>query len=372
MTGSGPAPLRAARPSFDGTPGLTQHPPGPHAPACAAALAPAEADPVPVPEQREPAAETVVLPEVPIDIDPPDGGSPFLGGIARVLGVAPEAERLRHYQAGAALARAGLAAVRPEAAEALRRTVRGDVVVVKGGYDRVETVLDHLGIPYVTVEPRRLAGAGLRPEQTLLVNCPGDVGARGRLAVRRFVRDGGTLLSTDWALRGLAQVAFPGVLLHNGMKTSDTVVGVRPRREPHPLLEGAFERGDDARWWLEIDSYPILVVARPLVTVPLKSTELMVRWGAAPVAVHFEHGRGEVFHMVSHFYLQRSDESGARLFGGSAAEQWAESRGGRFRAGQLSGMTVRQLQSATSSARLLVNLIAEKRARVEGERHAYR
>ena len=255
-----------------------------------------------------------------------------------------------------------MAATRPDLAAALADTAAGDIVVVEGRFDRVQDVLDRLGLPYTRVSESKVASLDLDPAQIVIVNCPGEVGVRGNLRIRRFVRDGGTLLATDWALRGCVQVAFPGMVVHNGVKTADAVVGVRPAHTPHPLLEGAFERGDDARWWLEGQSYPILVVARGKVKVLLKSYELMARWGAAPVAVLFRHGDGQVFHSISHFYLQRTDDPPGRK--GRSAADYAARKGGSLDTSRLAGMSARQLESATTSARLLANLVAEKRLRV--------
>ncbi|WP_224401692.1 hypothetical protein [Pseudonocardia sp. ICBG1034] len=323
---------------FDGVAGLTQYPAGPHASACAEAVeGPIGRFAATAPGERPP------------------------------TGPGPTAERLRHYEAGAMMARAGLARSRPDAGRTVDRTSAEDIVVLPGAYDRVQDVLDRLDLPYTMLPPAELAGTTLDPSQILIANCPGDVGT-GIGEVRRFVAEGGTLLSTDWALDRLVAQAFPGTVEPTGGSTADAVVGVRPGCGTHPLLEGAFGRGDSARWWLEVGSYPIRVRWWSGVTVLLESGELRRRWGASPVAVLFGHGRGEVYHMISHFYLQRSDEAGARP--GRSAREWAKQRGTRFRPGELEGITARQLESATSSARLLLNLIADKRVRVEEDRRA--
>jgi hypothetical protein len=170
--------------------------------------------------------------------------------------------RLGHYAAGARLALDGLSDQRPDLADVFARTTARDIVVVEGTMDRVEQILDLLAVPYTRVAPGELARRRLDPSQILIVNCPGEVGTRAVFKVRQFVRAGGTLLSTDWALRNLVQLAFPGMIVHNGVKTADAVVGIKPADPPHPLLEGAFDAGDDAQWWLEHDSHPILVLAR--------------------------------------------------------------------------------------------------------------
>ena len=52
------------------------------------------------------------------------------------------------------------------------------MVVVAGCYDHVESVLGALEVPHLLVQPEQVDSLGLRPEQLLIVNCPGQVRAR--------------------------------------------------------------------------------------------------------------------------------------------------------------------------------------------------
>ena len=65
-------------------------------------------------------------------------------------------------------------------------------------------------------------------------------------------------------------------------------------------------------WWLEGSSYPTRILDPDRVQVLIRSRELESRWGESAVAVLFRHGQGEVFHMVSHYYLQRTETRDAR------------------------------------------------------------
>jgi hypothetical protein len=60
-------------------------------------------------------------------------------------------------------------------------------------------------------------------------------------------------------------------------------------------------------WWLEGSSYPIQILDKKKVKVLVRSDELKRRYGHDPVIVSFEWGEGIVYHMISHFYLQRSE-----------------------------------------------------------------
>jgi len=146
----------------------------------------------------------------------------------------------------------------PETLELLDDIHAADVIVVKGGYDHIEQVMDSADTPYTLIEPEMLDKARLRPDQVLFINCPG-------------------ILDRD-----------------------DTI------------LQSVLDENDDPQWWLEGSSYPIKILDPERVRVLVQSKELKERHGEAPVFVSFDHGEGQVYHMISHFYLQRSETRTAR------------------------------------------------------------
>jgi len=135
----------------------------------------------------------------------------------------------------------------------------------------------------------------------------------GLKALRRF--------TTDWALRHVIEPAFRGVLAYNERPTADAVVRVEVVDPENQFLKGVMGPNDDPQWWLEGSSYPIRIVDTERVKVLLTSRQLADQWGESPVAVVFPHGQGEVFHMISHYYLQRTE----------AAERPPPQRGRRLR-----------------------------------------
>ncbi len=182
-----------------------------------------------------------------------------------------------------------------------------EVVVVRGEYDRVEQVLEPAGMPFMAIDPKDLDRIDLNPSQMLVINCPGKLSGQAILKVRNFVADGGSLFTTDWGLRNVVEKAFPGVIEYNDHPTPDAVVPVHINDNDNPLLEGVFEDGSDPQWWLESASYPIRVLDHDRVNVLVESRELASKWGEKSVVVSFEYGRGEVLHMISHYYLQRTE-----------------------------------------------------------------
>ena len=277
--------------------------------------------------------------------------------------------RERAYRAGARISKERMRQEAPLDAQALEQVEASDIVVVPGVYDHVELVLEALEMPYTPVEPGQVGALRLRPEQLLVVNCPGDgIGPEGIRRIRTFVEGGGSLFSTDWALRHVLEPAFPGFVAFNERPTADDVVRIEVRANDNPFLRGVIDPGEDPLWWLEGSSYPIRVLDPERVQVLIASTELQAKYGESPVAVLFHHGEGEVFHMVSHYYLQRTELREARQRVGAGA--YATSKGvalGAEMAAEMADLSAGEVESAGSSSRLFANVIADKKRRAMEE-----
>ena len=74
-----------------------------------------------------------------------------------------------------------------------------------------------------------------------------------------------------------------------------------------PFLMSILGPEDDPQWWLEGASFPITVLKPEKVKVLITSKELGQRYGEPAVFVSFDHGEGKIYHMISHFYLQRTE-----------------------------------------------------------------
>lgn len=278
----------------------------------------------------------------------------------------------RVYGVGAKTARERMAREAPLDLAALEAVRSSDIVVVRGTYDHVEWVLESLGLPFTAVEPGQVGSLQLRPEQLLVVNCPGQIGPAD--PVRCFVEAGGSLFTTDWALRHVLEPAFPGTVAFNERPTADTVVRVEVAAHDNPFLRGVIEAGDDPLWWLEGSSYPIRVLDPSRVKVLISSRELEVGWGEAPVALTFSAGGGEVFHMISHYYLQRA-ETRTRRHRAPAAAYAAEKGVGwdATTAAAAADLTLGEVEAAATSSRLMANIVgAHKAKHLEAERRRTR
>ena len=281
-----------------------------------------------------------------------------------------DAGRQRAYSAAAKIARARMAEEAPLDAEALARVTAADIIVVRGHYDHVELVLEALEMPFTPVEPAQLPAIRLRPEQLLVVNCPGTVPGASIRQIAAFVEAGGSLFTTDWALRHVIEPAFPGVLVYSNRPTADDVVRIVVRPNDNPFLNGVTDGRDDPQWWLEGSSYPITILDLARVDVLIESSELGAKYGETPVAVLFRHGQGEVFHMISHYYLQRAELRSERqqATGASSASYLAsKAPAGPPPPGayMLEEVAVGEAEAAYSSARLFANIAASARKRAQ-------
>ena len=195
----------------------------------------------------------------------------------------------------------------PEAYKELQDIKEGDVIVIKGEYDHIEQVLSMSETSYTLINPKELDYAELRPDQIVFVNCPGKIKGRGLRKLTTFVSEGGFLFTTDWALRHVLEKAFPGYVEYNEKATADEVVRVEVLDKEDPFLKSLLGPNDDPQWWLEGSSYPIRILDEEKVNVLITSKEIENRYGEAPVFITFDHGEGKIYHMISHFYLQRSE-----------------------------------------------------------------
>lgn len=270
----------------------------------------------------------------------------------------------RAYRAAGRMVRDKVRRDQPLDAAALEALEASDVVVVRGGYDHVERVLRALGLPFEEVEPERVGALRLRPEQLVVVNCPGHLDAAAIRTVADFVHRGGSLFTTDWALRHVIEPAFPGIIAYNDRPTRDDVVRVEVRDRENRFVAGVFEEGDDPVWWLEGSSYPIRILDPERVEVLITSAEMRDKYGEPAIAVLFAWGEGEVFHMVSHYYLQRTELRDERKRQPAAA--WAASKGlsmSDATAREVEDMSFGDIEAAASSSAWMARVIADKKRR---------
>ena len=113
-----------------------------------------------------------------------------------------------------------------------------DIICVQGTYDHIHLVLEAIGIPFAHVQPEELEKMELKPEQTIYVNCPSSFPEKSALKLEKFVKEGGQLITTDWALQHVLEVAFPGTVKYSGTSTGDEVVAIEIVDKEDDVLKG--------------------------------------------------------------------------------------------------------------------------------------
>jgi len=178
---------------------------------------------------------------------------------------------------------------------------RQTIIEVKGKWDDSGHALRTFGMGCTKVPPNRLSKFDLSKSKILIVDCAGEVPHDALETINKFVRDGGYLLTTDWALEGCLQKAIPGYIEWNGDNTRETrVVDAYLRTEDPGLTIGTVSR---AHWKLDKKCQLMRVIRPELVEILAASVQLKTddSTGHGYLAASFRHKKGRVLHLVGHF-----------------------------------------------------------------------
>jgi hypothetical protein len=242
---------------------------------------------------------------------------------------------------------------------------KNDIVVVNGTYDHISQVLTSLKIPFAQIDQYQLIQADLKPHQTVFVNCASDFPVDAARKLATFVEAGGQLITTDWALKNAIEVAFPNTIAFNNTTTADEVVRIEVVDKQDSVVLGFLDEKAAPVWWLEGSSYPIKILNKERVKVLIRSNELKEKYGDESVVVRFEHGRGTVYHMLSHLYLQRTETRDKRQEATASdyfADKGASEKTKQKAAG--SNVTYGQVQSANTTSDFVSRTIIKQKKKV--------
>ncbi|TFG20562.1 MAG: hypothetical protein EU533_06055 [Promethearchaeota archaeon] len=204
----------------------------------------------------------------------------------------------------------------------------GKILAVSGRYEKPEKVVDHMyAAKHETIKPKSIMKYNLNEYDVVLIGCPGDEIPHSAFPkISEFVNlNGGWLITTDWAIKNIIEIIFPGFIRWNKERTADAVVSCQILEPNHPFLEGVITeiqqdkwskkatniKKSEFKWWLEYRSFPIQVL-NPEVTVLISSIEIQKKWGDAPVLCYFDYGKtgGRIIHFISHTHLQKGGSKG--------------------------------------------------------------
>ncbi|MFX0082482.1 MAG: hypothetical protein ACFE94_12100 [Candidatus Hodarchaeota archaeon] len=274
------------------------------------------------------------------------------------------------YKASSKILKTRMAKERPMDLEILQKVKESAIIIVSGSYDKVEMVLDMIKVPYVLIQPEEVIQIELKPDQILIINCPGDIYDDALPKVKDFVKRGGFLFTTDWALLNILEKIFPELVKYNQRPTGDDCVAVQVVDKSNKFLEGLFKADEEPIWWLESSSYPIEILDKEKVKVLVTSKEMEQKYGEAPIVITFEYGDGgTVLHITSHYYLQRAELRTKRhkmsakeyiqnemAFTDEEAEKMEK---------ELDGLTLGEAESAYSTTQFISNVIVEQQKKIK-------
>jgi hypothetical protein len=271
----------------------------------------------------------------------------------------------RAYQVAQEMIKDRLEDVDEEAAKEMGEVAGNEVIVARGAYDFIERVFSKMEMPHKVVDPSAFEAFGPSPEQIVFLNCPGKVDKEGVRNLRNFVEKGGFLFTTDWALKHVIEPGFPGTLRYNGRATGDEVVRVEIDAKEDPFLKSLIGEGDDPQWWIEGSSYPIEILDPNNVEVLVRSKEVKEKYGESPVFTSFNYGKGKVYHMISHFYLQRTETRTERhrRTGSDYMEEklrMNSARRAKYRRMGVDRSSLGEVEAAYSSSALMGKVMYEK------------
>ena len=252
---------------------------------------------------------------------------------------------------------------------------QSEVIVSEGVHDYIEQVFNGIGLKHNLINPQQFEKIDLDPDKIIFINCPGNVTSKGLRNLVTFVEKGGFLFTTDWALRHVIEPGFPGYIKYNNRPTNDEVVRVDILAEEDPFLQSLIGPNDDPQWWLEGSSYPIEILNHKEVDILIKSKEIEKKYGESAVFVTFDYGKGKIYHMISHFYLQRAETRTAR-HAKSGAEYANEKlnmdqyREEKYKNMGIENANLSDVEAAYSSSSMMNKILWDKKRRMtelEGE-----
>lgn len=185
-----------------------------------------------------------------------------------------------------------------------------DVVVMGsiGGGDHIEDLLKTLKIQHRIVLSPRVKQAALHPYALFVANCWGKIGEEDAQALAWFVRAGGYLFSSCWALHETVVKVYPGVVRRFMTKSKgNDVIDYTPIAKPcipdDPFLDSVFDEWTEPQYVLE-GAYLLEVLDPDRCEVLIDSPQAATTWGSGGMAAWFNAGHGVILDSVNHFSHQ--------------------------------------------------------------------
>ncbi|HEU4420298.1 MAG TPA: HEAT repeat domain-containing protein, partial [Planctomycetota bacterium] len=247
-----------------------------------------------------------------------------------------------------------------------------DVIVFKSpreGGDHIEQLLARLEIAHRTTEHNLVSACGAHPEAILVVNCSAELAPADVDPIAWFVRTGGFLFGSCWALGETIDKVHPGVIRKGNTDSFLDDVRALSCKAESPLLNGVFPPSVVPIYHLE-GPHLIEVEDVERCEVLIDSPDAAERHGCGNLAAWFHSGHGVILDSVNHFDLQglekvspdiktdKDRQAYAVDHMGLTFEQWRNTRTeGYWKVGPRASKSVPDL----SAFRLITNFVRSKR-----------
>eukprot|EP01130_Rhizamoeba_saxonica_P018442 TRINITY_DN9232_c0_g1_i1.p1 TRINITY_DN9232_c0_g1~~TRINITY_DN9232_c0_g1_i1.p1 ORF type:complete len:583 (-),score=158.22 TRINITY_DN9232_c0_g1_i1:31-1749(-) len=245
----------------------------------------------------------------------------------------------------------------------IKSVTEKNILVVDGCHDHIHLVLDSCKLPHYRVSTSEFNDCDLSDVWLLFLNCDGNFHMDlDENKLEMFVSNGGAVVSSDWAISAIHR-AFPGTITPNGKTTKDEIIIINNVDTSDYVVCALLDDKQDntTSWWLEDASYPIKIKNKELVSILAYSNELASKYEDGAVIVKFNWGEGVVYHMISHFYLQRTNPSAVKEAIDFALEQNSDMEFVQLLSNQETQLDYTMVQTAFTSievvTRILLNTI---------------
>lgn len=181
-----------------------------------------------------------------------------------------------------------------------------DVLVLqtRPGGDAIEGVLDDMKIEHRRTTSGQVLSDGLHPQGVFVSNCPGEITNDEAERLSWFVRAGGALFGSCWALQETIEKIEPDLV--RKLETRGEVlddVAAYPVDQESRFLQGVFTTDGRPIYHLE-GAHLIEVLDPEEVEVLVDSPPCAARHGGANLAAWFRLGHGIVLDSANHFQGQ--------------------------------------------------------------------
>ena len=179
-----------------------------------------------------------------------------------------------------------------------------DVVVLQSRGDHIEDLLEELGIEHRLTRAAQVEKSDLHSFAVFVANCTGEIQKNDIERLQWFVRVGGYLFCSCWALHHTIEKVYPGMIrkLPTRAEVLDNVVS-SPCPTDSPYLNNVFRPWSRSIYVL-FGSHLIEVLHPERVEVLIDSPQAATRWGGGNMAAWFPAGHGVILDSANHFDLQ--------------------------------------------------------------------